>query len=495
MTAVSKEPGSAASGPVLRALSTESTAASRTREPLQVVGGAVRKHLAAGAPRPNPMAVLIDLEIEARECPDLSALKYAIVNSTRKLAPYDQAFLLEIEPVSQLWRISVASSISNVDRHAALPRALEAWINNPQQPLRQSINKLQSLDVTIGEQSIEVLDGESIFPNAVWMPFKTRSGISAALVALRETPWEPAYLNLLIPLAGAYAHAWDALAPEKSGGWRDTLTNISRRRVGFAATAALALAAFIPIPMTALAPAEIVAASPELIVAPIDGVVQDILVQPGAPVEKGTPLVRFADTKLRNEFELAAKAKAVAEAKYFKALQAAVSTQKDMQDLSVTKAELAMADAELAYAREMLSRVELRSSHSGLAIYSAKSDWVGKPVSTGERIMEIADPKKTEIRIDLQVSDAIALKPGGRVTLFLDGEPLDAIEATIERMSYRPIVTQDHQMVFRLAAKLADGGTRRIGIRGTARLSGETVSLGFYLLRRPVALARQKLGL
>ena len=478
MTAIVREAAQPTAG-TTRKLPLQPVTGGRSRDGLQVVSSATRPIANPSALVANPMAVLIDLEVEARGCADVATLKYAIVNATRKLIPYEQAFLLEWVTGSQTWKISVASSIANVDRHATVPRALESWLNNPQQPLRQTIDKIQSTDITTGAQSIELSDGDTVLPNAIWVPLKLRTGITVGLLALRERPWEPAYKSLLIPLAGAYSHAWDALNQPESRGIRLALARLNRRRLAIGCVVIAALAAFIPIPMTALAPAEIVAASPELIVAPMDGVIQDILVPSGAMVEKGTVLVRFTDTKVRNDFELAAKAKTVAEAKYFKVLQSAVSTQKDMQDLSMTKAELAMAEADLAYAREMVSRVEIKASHAGLVIYAAKSDWIGRPVSTGERIMEIADPEKTEIKIDVQVSDAITVTPGARVALFLDGEPLHSVEAVVERMSYRPITTPDHQLVFRLSAKLIDGAARRIGLRGTARLSGDTVTLGF----------------
>jgi len=35
----------------------------------------------------------------------------------------------------------------------------------------------------------------------------------------------------------------------------------------------------------------------------------------------------------------------------------------------------------------------------------------------------------------------------------------------------------------------------RIGLRGTAKLYGEKVSLAYYLLRRPITFVRQHLGI
>jgi hypothetical protein len=42
---------------------------------------------------------------------------------------------------------------------------------------------------------------------------------------------------------------------------------------------------------------------------------------------------------------------------------------------------------------------------------------------------------------------------------------------------------------------IGEGKTERIGLRGTAQISGEQVSLGFYLFRRPIAGLRQYLGM
>ncbi len=166
-----------------------------------------------------------------------------------------------------------------------------------------------------------------------------------------------------------------------------------------------------------------------------------------------------------------------------------------MQDLATAKAELDVANAELDYAKELLSRSEIRAERAGLLIYSAKSDWIGKPVAVGERLMEIGDPAKSEIKIELPVSDAVALQPGGTISLFLDGDPLRSIDGTITRTSYRPTLTAEQQLAFRIHAKFADEQPRRIGLRRVARVDGEAVSLWFYLFRRPIAAVRQRVGL
>ena len=110
--------------------------------------------------------------------------------------------------------------------------------------------------------------------------------------------------------------------------------------------------------------------------------------------------------------------------------------------------------------------------------------------------MEIADPARVEIRIDVPVSDSIILAPGARVTAYLDSDPLRPLAATIVRADYQARARDNGAMAFRVVAELSDAQATppRLGIRGTAQLYGSSVSLGFYLLRRPISALRQWIG-
>ncbi len=436
-----------------------------------------------------------DLEIEARQCADLDALRFAIVNSTRRLAEFDQAFLAEPAMTGD-WRITRASSVSKIDRSASLVRALDTWLQHPAHAA--VLHRGEPRQAHLEREAVEwdLRTKTFTLPNALWLPIKARDGRNvAALLALKSENWRPQHTALLMPLADAYGHAWDALAPRASATVEQVRGYLSKSHLAWAIAACCLVVAVVPVPMSALAPAEIVAAEPMLVTAPIDGVVGEILAPPGAWVEKGATIVRFVDVKLRSDAEVAARSRAVAEARYFKVVQSALATQKDMQELATAKAELDVADAELAYANELLARSEIRAERAGLLIYSGKSDWIGKPVAVGERLMEIGDPSKSEMKIELPVSDAIVLEAGGTVSLFLDGDPLRSIGGTITRTSFRPTLTVDQQLAFRSYATFSDGQSRRIGLRGVARVNGEAVSLWFYLFRRPIAAVRQRIGL
>uniref|UniRef100_UPI003D6FA060 HlyD family efflux transporter periplasmic adaptor subunit n=1 Tax=Pantanalinema rosaneae TaxID=1620701 RepID=UPI003D6FA060 len=141
-------------------------------------------------------------------------------------------------------------------------------------------------------------------------------------------------------------------------------------------------------------------------------------------------------------------------------------------------------------------RIHGVAPRDGVAIFDDASDWEGRPVALGERVMLLADPGDRALEIRLAVSDAIVLEPGAPVEMFLNIDPADPIPARLTRAGYRASATPEGVMAYRLRAAFeADDPRLRIGLRGTAKIYGEETRLIVYLLRRPIAGARLWLGL
>lgn len=295
-------------------------------------------------------------------------------------------------------------------------------------------------------------------------------------------------------LAGVWAtwaYCWAALQKRhKSRFWQP------RRR--HAALAAVAVAALlcIPIRQTALAPAEVVSLDAQIISAPIDGVVAAMQVRPHEVVAANAPLFRLDDTTLRSRAEVLAKEVAVADAELGTTSQRAFDHSQSMSELTLLKGRALQRRAELAAVEAQLKRTQVLAPRAGVAIYSDPNDWLGKPVVTGERIMQLADPAQPAMRIQLAVSDAITLAPGAEVKLFLSAFPLSPLSGRIKETSYQAKVTDDGIAAYRLLATI-EGPTEnaRLGLHGTAKLYGERVSLGYYLFRRPLSALRAWSGL
>jgi hypothetical protein len=128
-------------------------------------------------------------------------------------------------------------------------------------------------------------------------------------------------------------------------------------------------------------------------------------------------------------------------------------------------------------------------------VFTSQDEWRGRTVQVGERVMLIADPSLIDITIYMPPEDAIELEAGAPVDLLLHVDPLSPIKAKIERASYEATQTPEGTLAYIVRAQMEPGQLPRIGLRGTAKVYGGRVSLGYYLLRKPLAFMRRTLGI
>lgn len=435
------------------------------------------------------LRALLRIEADVREATSVGALFHLIANETRKLTRARQIFVCRIGRGGRPAVVAV-SGLATVDPSAPMVHAVEVAVTALGRDA--GLEKLREFEASAYAAAAPELAKEYPFRSLLWLPFAPRNGnpLGGMLLA-RETSWTEADVVVASRLSATYAHALGALR-EKSG-VLSALSIDRRMLVGIAAIASLLLA--IPVSMTVLAPAEIVARSAFVVAAPIEGIIEDVPVEPNATVATGQPLVRFVDTTLRNRLSIADREMNVAESRVQKATQQAFTDVRARHDLGVAMAELALKTAERDYARELLGRSQVAAPQAGVAVFTDKKQLIGKPVGVGERILLLADPSNVEVQIDVAVGDAVTLGPGARVKLFLDSDPLQAREAKVELADYQARVRPGNIVAFRVVAGLA-GADRppRLGGRGTAQIYGETVPLFYYLFRRPLSALRQWSG-
>ncbi|OED39546.1 hypothetical protein AB833_14945 [Chromatiales bacterium (ex Bugula neritina AB1)] len=418
-------------------------------------------------------------------------LAYLIANETRRLIPFRQAVVVRRKSNGKFC-VEAISSLAVVDRTSPFVCLIESIMTR----LSRSDSYTETDLFPISHYTDDDLGGvvEYPFQEALWLPFKnTAAGVFAGVLLLQEQRWEERYKLIGERLAGTYQHAWSALQPSVSGAVRRKFLS---RKTALLFGALILAAMFLPVTMTTLAPVEIVASKPLVVAAPLQAVIEKILVEPNQQVNEGDLLFRFNDTDLRNRFRIASQDVQVASVKLRKAKQSVFSSPEQSHELSILKAELIRSRLALDYAKEQLDRVEVKATQSGIVQYSDRNDWVGKPVSIGEQVIRIADPQAIEFGVDVPVKDSIVLQSGARVRVYLDADPVTPIEATLTNASYHASELPGQQLAYRSRAALSQEKPEslRIGLRGTAKIYGEQVSLFFYLFRRPLSAARQFLG-
>lgn len=437
-------------------------------------------------------AVLLDLARQARNAGDLAELAFLAVNGTHALAPYRQAALWQ-----QHGGVLALSGVVQIEENASYVlwlKRLLAGMGASAQPV--------GADGLRGEMAAE---WDEWLPHyGLWLPFSAGDGSAGGLLLARDIAWQTDEISVLREWIEIWAHArrarrqpsawlaWRSLTgsacPAQGGG----LPLWQRRDLRLVAF--LLAIAFIPVRLSVLAPGELVPANPAVIRSPIDGVLGRFHVRPNEAVKAGQALFSYDEANLASHAEVAGQALAAAEAEYRQAAAQAVSEDKPKALLAPLFGKMEEKRAEAAYLRELLERSRVTAPLEGIALFDDPSEWIGKPVLTGERVMRIAPPGDVEVEAWLSVGDAIPLPTGSPVSLYLSANPLLAVNASVRYMAHDAIERPDGSYAYRVRATLDRKTAQRVGLRGTARLSGEWTPLGYWVLRRPLASLRKTVG-
>lgn len=433
------------------------------------------------------LSLLLQLERRARAA-SAAEMPFVMVNETLRLVPYRQALLWggEADP-----KILAASGVTAPDRNAPLIvdyAALCTAANRAGETAPRQFTASGNPAFDAGAWPAHLP------PVVVWAPLSRHAG--AALLLARDEPLADGELRMLEFLADAYDHAWRQVAPRRSlGSWR-AVTQGRRSRLGLAAAALALLVALLPVRQSALAPAEIVPQEPDVIRAPLEGVVDKVMVRPNQAVAAGDLLFNLDSRRLASQLAAAQGALEATEIELRQARQQAVVDTKARAALPVLQGKSDQQRAELAFLREQMKRVEVRAPRPGVVVLDDPNDWIGRPVAIGERVMLVADPARVEVEARLPVADAMVLPADAPVRLFLNIQPERPLDGVLTRASYQSYQGPDGVLAYRLKARLLPGeAAPRIGLKGSAKIYGERAPLAYTLFRRPLASLRQWLGL
>jgi multidrug efflux pump subunit AcrA (membrane-fusion protein) len=445
-----------------------------------------------GSAEQNGLIRLLRVEGEARAAKSLEELMALIANETQLLLRARQSFVARPGVTGRL-EIEIGSSLGKIDRNTPLIQSLELELARLK--VEAGFALLRAFQLWPSESTPKSAEHAAQYPyrDALWMPIQGRTGqFFSGLLLVRDEPWQKSDLVLAQRLMLSFAQAWAWLATSEPVRSNITFTH---KRAAVIGVMVLATSLF-PVSLTTLAPLEIVARDPFLVTAPMDGIIESIPVSPGSAVKRGEILVRFASTVLRNRHEVAEREVEVADTRVKKTMLAAVSDMRARHELAIAQAELAVKTAERDYARDMLTRSVVVAERAGLAVFGDKRDILGKPVSTGERIMDIADPSEIDVRISVPVGDSIVLGAEKRAKIFLDSSPLNPLPANVVTSDYHAKPHDGGAVAYRVTARFEDQAQApRLGLRGTAQLYGGRVALIYYVFRRPLTAARQWIGL
>lgn len=435
-------------------------------------------------------ATLLNLGHMARHAQNAVELEFMAVNATHALVPYRQAALW-LQDVG----VRALSGVVQIEANAPYVQ----WLERLCPQLKGGPVTTAELPAPFNEEWAEWLPAYGL-----WLPMGTAN---AGLLLARDIPWMESEIAQLAEWIDIWRHAHVTKAtPERwkfaaiKARLRDAFSQERnaqlpwwRRRKVIAAAAALAILLF-PVRLTVLAPGELVPAHPAVVRSPLEGVIEQFHVKPNQLVKQGQPLFDFDEQQLASRYAVANQALVTAEAEYRQSAQQALTDSKSKALLATLQGKIEERRAETEFLRGQVERAHVLAPRDGIVLFDDPSEWIGRPVMTGERIMRIAAPDDVEIEAWLAVGDAIPLPQGAPVSLYLSAIPLSPVDAQVRYASYDAVQRPDGTYAYRVRAQPEEAVRHRVGLKGTAKLSGNRVPLAYWVLRRPLAAIRQVLG-
>jgi hypothetical protein len=441
----------------------------------------------------SALVTLLRLVQRARDAESLAQLRFMLVNETHALTPYRQAMF---------WRegegVRAISGVVQVEANAPLvlwvSRAVAHWRKTL---VPAGVLTAESLPPELAEGWAEWLPKE-----VLWVPQgELRGGQSpgeGGVLYGRDLPWTEADIWLVREWAASWwlVYRWREAREASWWAWwrRPSRAQAGRRPVWrnplLLGGVALGLLALWPVRLSVYAPGELVAAQPAIMRAPIEGVVAEFFVQPNQAVEAGQRLFAFDELALRGRLQVGQQALLTAEAEYRQATQQALIDVRHKASLAPLAGKVAERRIEVETLMEQLERTQVVAPVAGLALFDDPTEWIGRPVNVGERIMRIAPADQVEIEAWLGLADVIPLPEQAEVTLFLNATPLQPVRARLRYLAHEALWRPEGDYRYRMRAGLLEPTAHRVGLKGTVRIHGGRVPAIYWILRRPWAAIR-----
>lgn len=440
------------------------------------------------------LATLLHLIKRSRQSDTPASMRFLLVNETHALVSYRQAAFW-----SEHAGVEALSGVTSPEKHAPYVR----WVSDWCEKAHASASELFTTDL----RALSEMEGRGW---SEWLPPflatialpPTGRFAGGFLLLARDKPFSQADLELLQEWVDAWISHYAVLQPRASVhtlfNRRHVLSRPKRWAIRAGVAAVLVVLALIPVRLSVLAPAELIPLDPAVIRAPMDGVIEKVNVDPNERVRAKQPLFEFDRVSLENQLQVAERALSTIQAEYRRNAQRAVFDPENKAALSVLQSQIAERQVEVTYLKELNQRSTVSTPRAGVVLFDDATELLGRPVVTGEKIMVVADEQRSQVEAWVSPADMIRFNPGSEVSLYLAADPIHPVKARVKYVAHMAEYRPDGMYAYRVRALLDDEPGQvqpRVGLKGTARIQGESVSLIYWIVRRPWAALRSWIGL
>ena len=431
---------------------------------------------------------LLEYEFELRNAEDRAHLQFIVTHHIRKITGSELCFLSRRNQYSKL-KVVAASNLVTIDQSS---------------PQINCVNRLlkkfnASENVIFGDTKGLNLDNSeaSLFPPyfaIIKLLSKFQNdNLSEYLVIFRYRSFLASEKSLLQLLSDNAVHAMLALDGRKKNTW--TLVNKLKGYVYFGVLIiVLSCLFFIKVPLSVVAPVEVVPRNARIISAPFNGVISKIYVVPGQFVDTGDVILEYDRTELDIDIKRAKAALAFEKARLSQISNQGTIDSSLRGEKLILEAKVKVSSIELEQAILKQQKSVIIASQPGY-INLDRADYLqGLPVQTGDRILSIIDPENIHVKLELPTSNAIKPDTAKEVRISFDHKPLNSWSGSIVHSDFEPSLNSKGILSYAIYLQLNNNfgwELPRVGQRGNARLSGPTVRLGYQVFRKPILMLKK----
>ncbi|WP_143216848.1 efflux RND transporter periplasmic adaptor subunit [Acetobacter orientalis] len=396
---------------------------------------------------------------------DVETLNFVAVNEVRNVIVYSHAVLY----LDNSLKIKALSGTPEFDSDGTYAH----WLNSVKNSF--SLEKIEHHvrdDLKNGQEYSELLP-----PYWLSVPINRQGKNYGILFLGRHNDWSNLYELAIVQRVGA------ALAQSFHTFSLNVRKKIQIRKPVFLGMVVCCLIGLIPVHTTMVGRAEIVPTDPVQIVAPFEGTLMNISLDPNQAVQKGQVLAQMDEAQISDALIVARQTLAVARVQYNAALESGVDDLKSRSEIGPLRDKIVSAQADVAYQQSLLDRASLRAPSNGIALFADRLSWTGKPVQPGEKIMIIAEKRSATLKIAIAPDGLWEVPDNASVIFYNNTRPDHSVRGVMTDRAYAPRQLGDMSSVYEFRAKLDTDA--QLGDEGTGKILGARMPLIFWLLRRP----------
>lgn len=434
------------------------------------------------------------LQLKAFNAASHEQLSFIIVNDTHQVFKYDRAYLFEIE--GDRFDLKAISGLHSVNKETELYqkslRLLKGFkeIHRPQQLSQEAFSDPDHLwnDLMKEKKCL-----------TYWLPIEIDGKLRLGLWIESDVTDEQMQRNPKEELAFLYTN----LAPSFAAAWAKFDKNRFIKGLGrnrklrfYALLTALIVLFGVRVPLRVAAPCEVVASEPFVVTAPLDGIIDHVVVKPGQNIQTGDLLFEYDRRVPEEEYRTVQKQMEVAREELNRSMTLGLSDPKSLAEVQILKLKLQKEEIAYELAQKQKQKLDVEAEIPGIVVMDDPDEWRGRPVKVGEKVLSISDPAHTKIKLWVPESDNISIDSQIPLQITLNVTPDRNYKAKLSYIAFESQIGQGEVPAFQGEAEWDQPHEGvKLGLRGTAILYGEKVSLFYFLVRKPWSTFRHFTGI